>query len=241
MLNAKQVQLALQTIATPTKAKSSAWFFKSGPGQYGYGDKFRGVTVPEQRVIAKQFKTLSLSEITKLLQSPWHEDRLTALHILVIQFQHSDAAQQRVIVKYYLQYKQYINNWDLVDSSADRILGEYLFSTQQSVKRLKTLAMSRSVWDRRIGIIATYAFIKHGDPKPTLFVARFLQRDKHDLIHKAVGWMLREVGKRCSREAEIAFLTEFAATMPRTMLRYAIEHFSKADQAYWLALGKAKA
>jgi len=236
----KQVQQALQAIATPQKAKTSAWFFKTGPGQYGYGDKFRGVTVPEQRQIAKRFKTLPLPELLKLLQSGWHEDRLTALLILVDQFQHGTITQQRQIANYYLQHKQYVNNWDLVDSSADKILGEYLCTTKQSIKRLKTLAMSRSLWDRRIAMIATFAFIKHGDPKPTLFVARFLQNDQADLMHKAVGWMLREVGKRCSRESEILFLKEFAATMPRTMLRYAIEHFSKADQRYWLNLGKAK-
>lgn len=230
----KAVQADLQKISTPKKAAVSAWFFKTGKGQYGYGDKFRGVTVPEQRKIAKQFKDSPLTEILKLLQSPWHEDRLTALFILVGQYQEGDVTQQQTIVKYYLQYKKYVNNWDLVDSSADKILGEYLYTTKQSFKRLKVLAMSRSVWDRRIGMIATYAFIKHGDPKPTLFVARFLQRDQHDLIHKAVGWMLREVGERCSREAEETFLKEFAAAMPRTMLRYAIEKFSPAEKQRWL-------
>lgn len=224
-MTAKHVQQALQKLASPKKAQASAWFFKTNKGQYGHGDKFRGVTVPEQRRIAKQYKALPLTELTKLLKSPWHEDRLTALFILVGQFQHSPIEQQHELVRYYLQYKKYVNNWDLVDSSADRILGEYLYATQHSIKRLKVLAMSPSLWDRRIAIIATYAFIKHGDPKPTLFVARFLQRDKADLIHKAVGWMLREVGNRCSIQAECAFLDEFYRTMPRTMLRYAIEKF----------------
>lgn len=224
-MTARQVQQALQQIATSTKAEASAWFFKTGKGQYGAGDQFRGVTVPEQRRVAKQYKALPISELTKLLKSPWHEDRLTALFVLVDQFQHGSPEQQHELVRYYLQYKRYVNNWDLVDSSAHKILGEYLYSRQQSIKRLKVLAMSRSIWDRRIAIIATAAFIQHGDPKPTLFVARFLQRDKEDLIHKAVGWMLREVGNRCSIQAECAFLDEFYQTMPRTMLRYAVEKF----------------
>lgn len=226
-MTARQVQSALQSVASPKKAKASAWFFKTGQGQYGHGDKFRGVTVPEQRRIAQQCKNLPLSQVTKLLYSPWHEDRLTALFILVNQFQHADFNTQHTLVQYYLQHKKQVNNWDLVDSSADRILGEYLYATQHSIKRLKVLAMSPSIWDRRISIIATYAFIKHGDPQPTLFVARFLQRDQHDLIHKAVGWMLREVGNRCSVDIECQFLDEYYQTMPRTMLRYAIEKFSK--------------
>lgn len=234
VMTAKQVQRALQCLADPQKAKASAWFFKTAQGQYGHGDKFRGVTVPKQRRVAKQFKTLPLADLTKLLKSPWHEDRLTALFILADQFQHSQVEQQHKLVRYYLQYKKYVNNWDLVDSSADRILGEYLFATQHSIKRLKVLAMSPSLWDRRIAIIATYAFIKQGDPKPTLFIARFLQRDTHDLIHKAVGWMLREVGKRCSLEAECAFLDEFYRTMPRTMLRYAVEKFPKSTRLKYL-------
>src|SRR3990167_1583502 len=139
LMIAQQVQQALQKIATPKKAKASAWFFKTAQGQYGHGDKFRGVTVPEQRRVAKKFRDLALVELTQLLQSPWHEDRLTALFILVDQFQHSTLMQQQVIVRYYLQHKKYVNNWDLVDSSADRILGEYLYTTKHSIKRLKVL------------------------------------------------------------------------------------------------------
>ena len=235
------VHNALQRLGTTKKAKASAWFFKTGKGEYAEGDKFLGVTVPEQRTVAKRFKQLPLAECIQLLQSPWHEDRLVALFILVDQFQKAQPEQQREIVRIYLRNTRYINNWDLVDSSAHKILGEYLYTTQQSIKRLKVLAKSRLVWDRRIAIIATAAFIQRGDPKPTLFVARFLQRDQHDLIHKAVGWMLREVGKRCSREAEEAFLNEFAATMPRTMLRYALEHFSESRKRYYLGLAKVSA
>ena len=233
-MTAQEVQQSLQKLGTAKKAKASAWFFKTGQGQYGEGDKFRGVTVPEQRRVAKQFSTITIEELTKLLQSPWHEDRLTALFILADQFQHSTLEQQQVIVRYYLQHKKNVNNWDLVDSSADRILGEYLYQAKHSIKRLKVLAKSPVLWDRRIAIIATYAFIKHGDPQPTLFVARFLQRDQEDLIHKAVGWMLREVGNRCSVQAECAFLDEFYQNMPRTMLRYAIEKFPKAKRLKYL-------
>ncbi|EKD79068.1 MAG: hypothetical protein ACD_41C00177G0003 [uncultured bacterium] len=237
-MTVKQIQHALQQLGTTKKAQASAWFFKTGQGEYAEGDQFHGVTVPEQRKIAKKNRKLPLTQCIELLHSPWHEDRLVALFILVDKFQHAPAPEQREIVRLYLRNTKCINNWDLVDSSAHKILGEYLYTTKKSIKRLKVMAKSRLVWDRRIAIISTYAFILHGDPKATLFIARFLQRDQHDLIHKAVGWMLREVGKRCLVADEEIFLKEFAATMPRTMLRYAIEHFPKARQRYYLGLAK---
>lgn len=240
-MSAQQVQSALHAIATPAKAKASAWFFKTGKGQYGYGDKFRGITVPEQRKLAKQFKTLSLPEITKLLKSPWHEDRLTALLILDLQFQKGDPATQKKIYQFYLKNLKTVNNWDLVDSSASYIVGQYLLNTNSSTIILQKLVKSKVLWERRVGIIATHAFIRAGDPKPTIQIAPLLLKDKEDLMHKAVGWMLREVGKGCSMEVLRDFLKLYAATLPRTALRYAIEHMSQAEKQRWMALGKAKA
>ena len=225
---AKQVQQALQRLASPKKAKASAWFFKTGKGQYGYGDQFRGVTVPEQHKVAKKYKDLALSEIDKLLKSPWHEDRLTGVFILVQRFQRSTSVEQKKLTKFYLQRTAAINNWDIVDSSAAQIVGA------QPLVVLKRLAKSKLLWDRRIAIIATYYSIKQGNPRLALTIAELLLKDKEDLIHKAVGWMLREVGKHCSQQEEMQFLDRYYKVMPRTMLRYAIEKFPKAKRLKYL-------
>lgn len=230
----QQVQRALQALANPDRAKHSQQFFKTGPGEYAAGDQFRGITVPQQRNIAKQFKVLPLIEVDKLLQSPWHEDRLTALFILVQRFQSSDVVTRKKIFTLYLQRTSVINNWDLVDSSAEYIVGQYLLNNRLSLVLLKRLAKSKLLWDRRIAIISTFAFIKAGNPNPTLIIAKLLLQDQHDLIHKAVGWMLREVGKRCSETVEETFLETHYRVMPRTMLRYAIERFPKNKQRFYL-------
>lgn len=227
-MKAKLVQQALQQLATTTKARASAWFFKTGKGQYGYGDQFRGVTVPEQRKIVKQFKDLPLAEIDQLLKSKWHEDRLTAILILVQRFQRSTTEEQKILTKFYLQRSSAINNWDIVDSSAAVIVG------QQPVSVLKRLAKSKLLWDRRIAIIATYHAIKQGKPTPALTIAKVLLHDDHDLIQKAVGWMLREVGNHCSQETEMHFLDRYYKVMPRTMLRYAIEKFPEKRRLKYL-------
>ncbi len=221
----------LKKISTPEKAKASAWFFKSGKGEYGYGDKFIGVTVPEQRRIAKQYRDLSLSEVSVLLKSPIHEHRLTGLFILDLQYQKADPANRKRIVQFYLKHRKQINNWDLVDSSASYILGDYLLHEDRKI--LYTFARSKNLWERRIAIISTAAFIKNNQFEDTLNISEILLKDTHDLIHKAVGWMLREVGKK-SLATEEKFLQKHASVMPRTMLRYAIEKFPEPKRKAYL-------
>ncbi|NIT03658.1 DNA alkylation repair protein [Candidatus Saccharibacteria bacterium] len=229
---ARSVIKELKRLGNPKKAKASAWFFKTGKGQYGEGDVFAGVTVPEQRKVAKQFKELPLKEIAKLLENKIHECRLTALFILVGKYNKADGKEKERLAKFYLSHLQYVNNWDLVDSSASYILGDYLQDKDKSI--LYKLARSANLWERRVAIIATAAFIKEGRYRDTLKIAKNLLKDEHDLIHKAVGWMLREVGNK-SRSTEEKFLDKHASSMPRTMLRYAIEKFPKEKRAEYLS------
>ncbi len=228
----KNVHVAVAKAGNKTRAKNVARFFKTGPGQYGEGDMFVGLTVPMSRVIAKNYKDLSLADIKKLLASKIHEERLIALLILTSRFSSSSPAQQKSIVDLYLNNTKNINNWDLVDLSASHIIGNYLQG--KSIALLKKFALSPNLWERRIAIISTFTFIKKGDYKPTLTISTLLLNDTHDLIHKAVGWMLREVGKRASKEALCGFLNDHAKTMPRTMLRYAIEHFNPKEKFYYM-------
>ncbi len=205
------------------KAKVLRGFFKTGAGQYGEGDVFLGVTVPDSRKIAVKYKCLSFQDTEKLLKSKVHEERLVALLILVHNFNEGKEEGKKKIFNFYLRNTRFVNNWDLVDLSADKIVGLYLLD--KSDKRiLYKLASSKNLWERRIAIVATFNFIKNGQFKDTLKVAEILLNDDHDLIHKAVGWMLREVGK-CSLETEEKFLKKHYKKMPRTMLRYAIERF----------------
>lgn len=238
-MKAADVSKALRLVATPKKAKANAWFFKSGPGEYAEGDKFLGVTVPEQRKIAKQHKDLSLSEVKKLVTSSWHEERLTGLFILVDQFKHGDEKARAQIYKFYLNHTGSINNWDLVDSSASYIVGPYLENLSEKMKVLTKLAGSKSLWERRIAMIATGHYIYQGRADEALIIAETLVDDNHDLIQKAVGWMLREIGKRVGREPLLKFLDRHAATMPRTALRYAIEHFEPRLKAHYMSLAKS--
>jgi 3-methyladenine DNA glycosylase AlkD len=230
---AQSVSSCLQTVCSATRARASAWYFKTGPGQYGQGDVFIGVNVPDQRKVAKQFADLPLKEINKLLQSEAHEHRLTGLFILVAQYQAAEPRSRRALAKFYLAHKHRINNWDLVDSSAPHILGHHLLGADRAV--LHRLARSNKLWDRRIAIIATAAFIREGEYRDTLNIAEILLHDTHDLIHKAVGWMLREVGNK-SPATEERFLRKHAATMPRTMLRYAIEKFPEGKRKVYLGM-----
>ena len=230
---ASAVRGCLQQRSSATRARASAWYFKTGPGQYGQGDVFIGVSVPEQRKAAKQFAGLPLTEIDMLLQSAAHEHRLTGLFILVAQYRAAHPRARRTLAKFYLARRRRINNWDLVDSSASHILGHHLLGADRTV--LYRLARSNNLWDRRIAIIATAAFIREGEYRDTLRIAEILLHDTHDLIHKAVGWMLREVGNR-SPATEERFLRRYAATMPRTMLRYAIEKFPPAKRKLYLGM-----
>ena len=230
---AQAVSRHLQTLSSATRARASARFFRTGPGQYGHGDVFIGVNVPDQRKVARHFADLPLPEIDKLLQSKTHEHRLTGLFILVAQYKAADPKSQKALAKFYLARKHRINNWDLVDSSASYVLGHHLLSTSRT--ELYRLARSKNLWDKRIAIIATAAFIREGEYRDTLNIAAILLHDAHDLIHKAVGWMLREAGNK-SLATEERFLRKYAATMPRTMLRYAIEKFPERKRKAYLNL-----
>jgi 3-methyladenine DNA glycosylase AlkD len=221
----------LQTLADPRKAAVISRFFKTGKGQYGEGDLFLGITVPMLRAVAKTYSGLAAADIRNLLSSGTHEHRLVALLILVNKYKEAGAAEREEIAGFYLKYTKYINNWDLVDLSAPNVLGDYLLGRDRAI--LFRLAHSRVLWDRRIAIMSTFAFIRRHDFGPTLDISEILVHDRHDLIHKAVGWMLREVGKR-DMEAEEQFLEKHAAHMPRTMLRYAIEKFEEGKRKYYL-------
>lgn len=229
-MSVSEIQAKLRAFASDENAKIAQWFFKTGPGEYGEGDQFIGVRAPDLRRLAKELKATPIDDCLQLLQSPIHEDRSLALLILVHAFAKGDAATKQNIYEAYLRHTDFINNWDLVDVSAPHIVGAYLFD--QSRKPLYRLAKSHSLWERRISIIATQHFIRQTDFTDTLQIAKLLLHDKHDLIHKAVGWMLREVGNR-DLAAEETFLRPNYQTMPRTMLRYAIEKFPEAKrQAY---------
>lgn len=215
----------------PEKSKASSRFFKTGKGEYGEGDMLLGITVPEQRKIAKKYSILQLSDVDKLLKNKLHECRCVALLILVDQFKQS-GKNPSTIFNFYLSHTKYINNWDLVDLSAPRIVGAYLQHKNRDI--LATLARSQNLWERRIAIVSTYSFICSGDYKTTFLLSDLLMSDKHDLIHKAVGWMLREVGKRCGQNILEEYLKSRYKKMPRTMLRYAIEHFPEKRRQYYL-------
>lgn len=237
MLSAAEVLKELQSLANPEKAAFFPRFFKAGPGEYAEGDQFVGVTVPQQRLLAKAYKDLPLGEVKKLLTSPLHEARLTALFILVMQFQKAESDEARkAMFDLYLKHTAYINNWDLVDSSSGYIVGTYLEDRPEKMDVLQKLADSKLLWERRIAMLATFAYIKKGRADEALIIAEQLLNDKHDLMHKAVGWMLREMGKRVDRHLLEQFLNQHAATMPRTTLRYAIEHFSPDRRKHYLNL-----
>lgn len=205
-------------------------FFKTGPGEYGEGDIFHGIKVPVQRTIANQFQHLPLNDLQILLKSKYHEERLISLLILVAKFKHATESVREKLYNFYMKNSKNINNWDLVDLSADKIVGAYLIDKDKSV--LFKLAKSSDLWERRISMISTFHFIKNGIFEVTFQIAEILLNDEHDLIQKAVGWMLREIGKR-DLEPEEEFLKIHYKQMPRTMLRYAIERFPEAKrQAY---------
>jgi len=228
----QQLHRDIKKLADPEKGKFLQRFFKTKEGEYGFGDVFVGLTVPMSRNIANQYKDLLPEEIETLLASFVHEERLIALLILVDQFKKGSDYKKKEIYNFYLKNLQYVNNWDLVDLSAYNIIGNYLLLTRD-ITFLVRLASSKNIWERRIAIISTFAFIKNGSIKETLKIAEILIHDKEDLIHKAVGWMLREGGKKVSMELEEVFLKKYYHTMPRTMLRYAIEKFPEEKrQAY---------
>ena len=228
-MSINKIVFSLNFAADPVKAKLLSRYSKTGKGQYGEGDRFIGITVPKIRKIAHLFVDANLPDIQELLKSKIHEYRLTALEILVAKYEKTkDEKLKEKIYKFYLRNTKHINNWDLVDLSCSYIVGDYLLDKDRKV--LYKLAKSKNLWERRIAIISTQAFIRIEQHKDTFALATMLLNDKHDLIHKAVGWMLREVGKRVSKEKEMKFLDKYAKNMPRTMLSYAIEHFSKKER-----------
>jgi 3-methyladenine DNA glycosylase AlkD len=231
VMTVKEIQLRLPKLGNKQRAENSQRYFKTGPGEYGEGDIFLGIAVPELRKLAKEYQALTLTEAAQLLRSPIHEERLLALLILVRSFAKGDDRFKEKIYHLYLDNTQYINNWDLVDLSAVYIVGAFL--KDKSKKPLYALAKSNNLWERRIAIIATFYFIKEGEFTESMDIARMLLSDKEDLIHKAVGWMLREVGKR-HLATEERFLKKHYKKMPRTMLRYAIEKFPEAKRQRYL-------
>lgn len=227
----QKVQKSLKSLASEERRLSNLRFFKTGKGEYGEGDQFLGVAVPEIRLVAKQFCDLVEKELLRLLASPIHEERTTALFIMILQFEKGDESNRKHIFETYVKHRQHVNNWDLVDLSAPKIVGAYLIDKKKNI--LYTWARSKNLWQKRIAIVATYSFIKAEQFDDTLALAEELLHDSHDLIHKAVGWMLRELGKRDTKVLE-AFLQRHYRKMPRTMLRYAIERLSKTKRAYYL-------
>ena len=227
----KEITKSLQKLKNQRKAKILMGFFKTGKGQYGEGDIFLGIVVPLQRRVAKKFKDLPLPDIKALLKSPIHEYRLTALFILVSQFEKGDEKTREKIAEFYLKHKDRINNWDLVDLSAPKILGAYLHDKNRKV--LYVLASSKSLWDRRIAVLSTFYFIRKKDFRDALKISEMLLKDNEDLMHKAVGWMLREVGKLSPQTLE-EFLYKNAGRMPRTTLRYSIERFPETKRKQYL-------
>lgn len=225
-----EIKKEIRRHANPKQAKLLQRFFKTGKGEYGEGDKFLGITVPISRKIAMQFSAnLHLSDLQKLIKSKFHEERLIALFVLVDKFRYEN---KKKIYDFYLKNTGHINNWDLVDLSAYKIVGAYLENRDKKV--LYKLVKSQNLWERRIAVLSTFHYIKNGDARDALKIAGILLHDKHDLIHKAVGWMLREIGKKCGQETEEFFLQKHYKTMPRTMLRYAIERFSEKKRKFYL-------
>ncbi len=245
VLTASRAVVELKTHQEPKRIPVLSSFFKTGKGQYGEGDKFIGVTVPNIRIVAKKFIDMKLVEIEKLLMSKVHEHRSLALYILDArcrsmekQSNSDTSAKHKQIFDFYLAHSNRINNWDLVDVSAPHVVGSYLFHNKkipEATRILGKLARSENLWERRIAIIATFYYISRGEFAPSLAIAEMLLNDKHDLIHKAVGWMLREMGKRDTKSLH-TFLKAHARVMPRKALRYAIERLGDADKARYMAM-----
>ena len=228
-----EIEKELKKLASQKKAKILARFFKTGKGEYGEGDVFIGVTVPNQRLVAKKFVDADLSTIQKLLDSEVHEHRLTGLLILTYQYPKASEDVRREIIDFYLKNAKRVNNWDLVDLSAPKLLGQFISDNQKERKIIYKLVKSRNLWEQRIAMLSTFTLIRQNEFDDALKIAEELVDHDHDLIHKAVGWMLREIGKR-DQEIEESFLKKHYKTMPRTMLRYAIERFDKSKKDFYM-------
>lgn len=230
-MNLLQIRKQIKNQADPNQAVILQRFFKTGKGDYGEGDIFYGIKVPVQRIIAKKFNALSLVDLKELIKSKMHEERLIAAFILIDKYKKGDEKEKKQIFNFYLNNRKGINNWDLVDLSAPKIVGEYLLDKEKDL--LYKFARSNDLWEKRIAILSTQTFIRNHFFEDTLKISEILLNDKHDLIHKAVGWMLREVGNR-DIQAEEDFLKKYYKQMPRTMLRYAIEKFPEKKRKDYL-------
>ncbi|MEK9133127.1 MAG: DNA alkylation repair protein [Patescibacteria group bacterium] len=229
-----QIKNELRRLGNAEKAAHCGRFFKTAKGEYGEGDKFIGVTVPNQRMVARKFvKKLTTAEAFELLQSEIHEHRLTALFILVDHYKKASEKARKEIYELYLRNWKHVNNWDLVDSSAHKIVGEYLLNNPDEREILYKLAYSKNLWEKRIAMISTFTLIRAKQFSEALKLAEILLKDKHDLMHKAVGWMLREIGNR-DYAVEKVFLDKHYKQMPRTMLRYAIEKLPPGGKAFYM-------
>jgi 3-methyladenine DNA glycosylase AlkD len=233
-LTLEQLKSRLEKLSDPAKAKHLQGYFKTGKGEYGEGDIFIGITVPTLRKVAKEFESLDFPELKELLTSKVHEKRAISLIILSNKFHHkkSDAKIKKQIYDFYIKHLQYVNNWDLVDDASRKILGSYLLDKDRTI--LYKLAKSKNIWERRNSIISTLTFIQNGESKDTIQIGEMLLEDTHDLMHKAVGWMLREMGKRIDVNLLEDFLDKHAAKMPRVMLRYAIERLPEKKKKLYL-------
>ena len=229
MLN--KIKKDLAQLGDPERAKNSRWFFKTGKGQYGEGEIFIGIPVPEQRKVAKKYADLLLADLQELLRSKIHEHRFTALLILISKYRKAEELGKKEIFDFYLKNTENVSNWDLVDLSAPKIVGDYLLNRERSL--LYKLAKSDSLWERRISILSTFTFIDNNDFEDALNISELLLHDEHDLIHKAVGWALREIGKK-DQNVEEQFLAKHYFHMPRIMLRYAIEKFDEKRRKKYL-------
>lgn len=227
----EEIEKELERFSTSEKKEFLPYFFKTGKGQYGEGDKFLGVVVPDTRKVAKKYKVISFEDVAALLENKYHECRLCALLILIEKFKKADENEKKKVFDFYLSHTRYINNWDLVDLSCKDIVGNYLLNKPRNI--LYKLAESSSMWDQRIAVVSTYSFIRLNDFEDILRLSEILLHHKHDLMHKAIGWMLREVGKR-DKKVLCAFLDKYHKVMPRTMLRYSIEKFSTEERAYYM-------
>jgi len=239
-LKIKQELLSLQN---PKQAAILSRFFKTGPGQYGAGDQFLGIMVSQTRAIIKKYPRASLADIQKLLNNDYHEIRLAGVLLLVIQYQAGQFKEQTRIYNLYLNNIKAINNWDLIDSSAPNIVGHYLYNyffiknkQKEVICRLKKMASAKNIWSRRIAVVSTFYFIRQGRYQEIFFLTKMLKNDKQDLIHKALGWMLREVGTKINKAVLEKFLQDNITKLPRTTLRYAIEHFPQEKRLYFLHL-----
>jgi len=230
---ADQIKKDLRNISDPKKVEVLSHYFKTGEGEYGHGDKFLGIKLPDQRIVAKKyFKEASLKDVEELLKDPTHEFRLTGVIILTMKYPKATPEEKKEIYDFYLEHLEFINNWDLVDASAERIVGEYLLDKDRSI--IYKLAKSDHLWTQRVSLLTTFQFIKHHEFEDALKLCEYFIKSDRDLIHKASGWMLKEIGKR-DEKVLIDFLDKHYKQMPRTMLRYCIEKLSDPQKKHYLS------